>query len=75
MFVVPAVPFLCTWDGVVSQLRAYTADELEMLAREATDGRDDSVWSAGHLPVGDGPQRLTYLVGRPRLPLPRRTEV
>jgi hypothetical protein len=63
--VVPAVPFLCTWDGVVSQLRAYTVTELEALAREATAGRDDYVWSAGHLPVVDGPQRLTYLVGRP----------
>ena len=31
----PLVPLTCLWDGIVSQLRAYTADELVELVRRA----------------------------------------
>jgi hypothetical protein len=31
-YLLPAVPLTCWWDGVVSQLRAYTVPELERLA-------------------------------------------
>ena len=30
-YLLPAVPFTCLWDGIVSQLRAYTLDELRGL--------------------------------------------
>ena len=60
-YVVPAVPFTCLWDGVVSQLRAYTVDELRGLAEGSAPMR----WDAGHIPIAKGHGRLTYLVGSP----------
>ncbi len=55
----PAVPLLCFWDGLVSQLRAYTAPELDSLARSVEPDRYH--WKSGT--VSMGPARLTYLVG------------
>jgi hypothetical protein len=60
--VVPAVPFVCVWDGVVSQLRAYTVAELEAMSRKGEPGYS---WRAGHVATGVGAGRLTYLVGWP----------
>lgn len=60
---IPAVPFTCLWDGMVSQLRAYTIDELEKLGRSA----GTMEWRAGAIPIARGSGRLTYLVGWPAL--------
>ena len=60
-YVIPAVPFTCVFDGVVSQLRAYTADEMRGLA----DGAAPMRWDTGHIPIAKGRGRLTYLVGSP----------
>lgn len=57
----PLVPLTCLWDGMVSQLRAYTIDELRDLGRAA--GSMD--WRAGAVPIARGSGRLTYLVGAP----------
>lgn len=62
---VPLVPLTCLWDGVVSQLRAYTVDELNELGRAAGTMQ----WRAGLRPFPHGPGQLTYLVGWP-LPTP-----
>lgn len=58
---VPLVPLTCLWDGLVSQLRAYTIDELGELGRGA--GRME--WHAGAVPIARGLGRLTYLIGVP----------
>jgi hypothetical protein len=60
-YVIPMVPFTCLWDGIVSQLRAYTVDELGALAAGSAPMR----WEAGHVPVVSGRGRLTYLIGSP----------
>ena len=60
-YLVPVVPLTCLWDGIVSQLRAYTPGELEQLG--PADGR--MTWRAGYLPFPKGPGRLTYLIGVP----------
>ncbi len=57
----PLVPFTCLWDGVVSQLRAYSVDELRALC----DGSAPMRWEAGQAPVIGGRGRLTYLLGSP----------
>ena len=57
----PLVPLTCLWDGMVSQLRAYTIDELRDLGRAA--GTMD--WCAGAVPIARGSGWLTYLVGAP----------
>jgi|tagenome__1003787_1003787.scaffolds.fasta_scaffold20830535_2 hypothetical protein len=61
-YVVPAVPFTCWWDGIVSQLRAYTPAELEALGRAADPDVD---WQAGLVPIGTTPGLATYLLGYP----------
>ncbi len=60
-YLLPAVPFTCLWDGVVSQLRAYSVEELLALC----EGSAPMTWEAGQLPVMKGQGRLTYLIGCP----------
>jgi len=60
----PCVPMICLWDGFISQLRAYTPDELR--ARGAPAG-DKMHWRAGYTPLIGAPGRLTYLIGWPSL--------
>ena len=63
-YLIPFVPLTCFWDGFVSQLRAYTPDELRGLADSL--GGVGYEWKAGKVSVsGSGPPNLTYLVGRP----------
>ena len=61
-YLLPAVPLTCWWDGVVSMLRAYRADELQALANEA--GVEDYAWESGYLSMG-ARGRVTYLIGLP----------
>jgi hypothetical protein len=58
-YLVPLVPLTCLWDGVVSQLRAYTVPELERLCEGSAPMR----WEAGQVPIAKGGGRLTYLIG------------
>jgi hypothetical protein len=60
-YLVPLVPLTCLWDGIVSQLRAYTVAELRQMAEEAGPMR----WQAGQAPLPIGRGRLTYLIGIP----------
>jgi hypothetical protein len=60
-YLLPAVPFTCFWDGIVSQLRAYTLDELRGLCEGSAPMR----WDMGKIPIARGLGRLTYLVGSP----------
>ena len=64
----PLVPLTCWWDGVVSQLRAYTVAEMEALAGEV--GVDGYAWRAGRVPIGSAPGWLTYLIGYPEAGVP-----
>jgi len=61
-YLLPLVPLTCLWDGLVSQLRAYSPEELETLGRTA-DPR--GLWRAGQVPIGKTPGRVTYLLGYP----------
>ena len=62
-YLIPVMPLLIFWDGLVSALRTYSpAEMLEMV-----EAFDDYDWEAGRVPAGEGPgpARITYLVGRP----------
>lgn len=61
-YVLPLIPILYAWDGTVSALRAYTPEELAVLAREVP-GADGYVWDAGR--AGSGVRSVLYLTGRP----------
>jgi hypothetical protein len=58
-YLIPLVPFTCLWDGIVSQLRAYTVEEL----RGLTVGSAPMRWEAGQIPIAKGRGRMTYLIG------------
>ena len=58
-YLVPLVPLTCLWDGIVSQLRAYTVAEL----RQLCEGSAAMEWEAGQIPIAKGRGRLTYLIG------------
>ena len=60
-YLVPLVPLTCLWDGIVSQLRAYTVEELGQLA----SGSAPMQWDIGQVPIAGGRGRLTYLIGVP----------
>jgi hypothetical protein len=61
-YVVPLVPLTCFWDGIVSQLRAYTLCELQEMGAAA----GSMTWRAGEVPLYRNGARLTYLLGWPR---------
>lgn len=64
-YVVPVVPLVAGWDGLVSNLRSYTRDELLELAD--AKGRDDYRWRTGRV-RSLGLSSVTYLVGWPASP-------
>ncbi|KAI1777359.1 hypothetical protein F4818DRAFT_345938 [Hypoxylon cercidicola] len=58
VYVIPVVPFVLVFDGLVSCLRTRTADEVEALLRtcgadsggwEIQSGRDQVIWPCGYL--------------------------
>ena len=62
-YLLPLVPLTCWWDGIVSQLRAYTVGELKAIAE---DSRNNSYeWHAGTASLRGSVGHLTYLVGHP----------
>jgi len=62
-YIVPAVPFLVFFDGLVSCLRTYTPDELRGLTSELGD--PGYIWEIGQTPIPKAPVSMTYLVGVP----------
>jgi len=63
-YVLPLIPLTCWWDGVVSQLRAYTVEELKTLTKELPC--DFYSWQAGTVALPRSLGHLTYLLGRSR---------
>lgn len=60
VYLLPLVPLMIFWDGLVSWLRVYSLDELRALA--ASVGVPGYAWEAGRWRAG--PVRVTYLLGR-----------
>lgn len=59
-YVVPILPLIIFWDGLVSCLRTYRVDELRALVAGLDDGY---AWEAGELRRAG--RAVTFLVGRP----------
>lgn len=68
-YLLPVLPVLIFWDGLVSHLRTYSGPEmLDLASRHAADGYQ---WRAGSVPVKGIPEGLPFLIGMPsgrRLP-------
>ena len=62
-YVLPVIPLTCWWDGVVSQLRAYTVGELKAMTKNSAASSYE--WHAGIESLPGSPGHLTYLVGHP----------
>lgn len=61
-YLVPLVPLLVVFDGVVSCLRTYTPNEL----KDLTDGLSENYrWETGELPVKGSLVPVTFLIGYP----------
>lgn len=63
-YLAPLLPALFTFDGVVSNLRTYTQDELRAMTRPLQ--RDDYAWEIGEVRHALLPTKVTYLLGLPR---------
>jgi hypothetical protein len=60
-YLLPLLPLAIWWDGVVSNLRAYSVGELQELTRELNG--PEYAFEAGELPAGA--VTITWLAGRP----------
>jgi hypothetical protein len=65
-YVVPLVPLLVIFDGLVSCLRIYSPAELRELV--AGLGGDDWIWEIDRPRLGSAPAHATVLIGRPADP-------
>lgn len=63
-YLLPVIPLLVLWDGIVSMLRIYNPDELRELVARVPDA-DTFEWDIGVQPVKGSPLGLTYLIGVP----------
>lgn len=61
-YLVPVLPVLIFWDGLVSHLRTYSRQEMEALTRELR--ANDYQWTSGDLQCSGIPFGLPYLIGR-----------
>jgi hypothetical protein len=62
-WVLPVIPVVIAWDGLISHLRSYT--ECEML--DLTDGltSEHYTWEVGRVRAPRGGLDISYLIGRP----------
>lgn len=63
-YVIPVVPLLMMWDGIVSHLRTYSPDELRAMTADLQ--APDYVWETGEFRVPRLPGAFPWLTGRPR---------
>jgi hypothetical protein len=63
-YLVPVVPVIAFWDGMVSQLRTHSITELRQLA----DGfpSPEYAWECGVIQAPRIPYKTCYLIGRPK---------
>jgi len=61
-YLIPVIPLIVLWDGIVSMLRIYSPEQ----TKELTGGleRADYVWEIGRIQVRGIPGGLPYLIGR-----------
>jgi hypothetical protein len=61
-YLIPVIPLIAFWDGLVSQLRTYSLPELQALT--ANFNSPDFVWEYGVLEASRVPFKAGYLIGR-----------
>jgi hypothetical protein len=61
-YLIPLLPLIVFWDGVVSMLRIYSPEQMKALTAEFQ--APNYLWEVGRLHVPGIPGGLPYLVGR-----------
>lgn len=61
-YLIPIVPIITWWDGMVSSLRTYSTKEMEQLISKV-EGRESFDWKTGR--IKSGPAHLLFLYGCP----------
>jgi hypothetical protein len=64
-YLIPVIPLLAVWDGLVSQLRTYSIAELKELAADFT--APEYEWEFGLIEAKGILYKTCYLIGRPTL--------
>jgi hypothetical protein len=64
-YLIPLVPLILLWDGMVSILRVYSPEQMKKLTEDLR--APDYTWETGGIQVRPIPGRLPYLIGRPIL--------
>jgi hypothetical protein len=62
-YLVPILPLLMFWDGLVSHLRTYSVPEMEDFTHDLA--APDYAWEAGLIKIPRIPSGVPYLIGRP----------
>jgi hypothetical protein len=62
-YLVPLLPLIVLWDGIVSMLRIYSPQQMKELTEDLQAA--DYSWEIGRLRVSSIPGGLPYLIGRP----------
>ena len=68
-YLLPILPILIFWDGLISQLRTYSVRE--MRAMTANLASPDYLWDCGMTSISGTPMSVPYLTGRPTEPPPK----
>lgn len=62
-YAMPILPLAIFWDGLVSQMRAYSQLELKSIAKPFSS--DQYEWETGEINARGVPVALPYIIGRP----------
>jgi len=63
-YLIPIVPLVILWDGLVSVLRTYTPEEIKMIAKTA-DAEEKFIWESEV--IDHGQQKIQIFKGYPKL--------
>ena len=62
-YLIPIIPIVVLWDGIVSSLRTYSVKEMTEMVNEL-ENKDDFYWDINK--VKSGPGNILYLLGTPK---------
>lgn len=62
-YLIPLLPVMVLWDGVVSMLRVYSPEHMKELTQDLQ--ASDYAWEIGRIAARGIPGGLPYLIGRP----------
>lgn len=62
-YLIPVLPLIVLWDGMVSLLRVYSLEHMQEFTNDLR--APDYAWEIGHINLRGIPSGLPYLIGRP----------